>query len=30
MKELGERLRRYLVLGLIVIAPLGVTAFVLR
>jgi len=30
VKELGERLRRYLVLGLIVIAPLGVTAFVLR
>lgn len=30
MKELGDRLRRYLVLGLIVIAPVGVTAFVLR
>lgn len=30
MKKLGERLRRYLVLGLIVIAPLGVTAFILR
>lgn len=30
MRELGERLRRYLVLGLIVIAPVGVTAFVLR
>lgn len=30
MKELGERVRRYLVLGLVVIAPLGVTAFVLR
>ena len=30
MKEFGERLRRYLVLGLIVIAPLGVTFFVLR
>ncbi len=30
MREFGERLRRYLVLGLIVIAPLGVTVFVLR
>lgn len=30
MTEIGGRLRRYLVLGLIVVAPLGVTAFVLR
>lgn len=30
MRELGERLRRYLILGLVVIAPLGVTVLVLR
>lgn len=29
MSDLGGRLRRYLVLGLVVVAPLGVTAFVL-